>query len=84
MAKWRDILPISPVNLPDAMLSLIRRSLITKESAQKITRFTLQLVMRQYLNRPCSQRRLVSQTVKHISEAYWRSILAKHIGDRFR
>ena len=51
LAKLRDILPISPANLPDAMQSLIRRSLITKETAQKITRFTLQPVMRQYFNR---------------------------------
>lgn len=51
LAKLRDILPLTPANLPDAMQSLIRRSLITKKTAQKITRFTLQPVMRQYLNR---------------------------------
>ncbi len=51
LAKLRDILPISPANLPDAMQSLIRRYLITKETAQKITRFALQPVMRQYFNR---------------------------------
>ncbi len=39
LAKLRDILPISPANL---------RSLITKETTQKITRFALQPVMRQY------------------------------------
>lgn len=50
LAKLRDILPISPANLPDAMQSLMRRFLITKETTQKITRFALQPVMRQYLN----------------------------------
>lgn len=59
LAKLRDRLPGSPVNLPDAMQSLIRRSLITKESAQPITRFVLHPMIRQYLNRPCSQRRKV-------------------------
>jgi hypothetical protein len=51
LAKLRDILPISPANLPDAMQSLIRRFWITKETAKKITRFALQPVMRQYFNR---------------------------------
>lgn len=49
--RLQDILLLTPINLPDAMQSLIRRSLITKETAQKITRFTLQPVRRQYFNR---------------------------------
>jgi hypothetical protein len=56
LTKLRDILPISPANLPDAIQSLMRRSLIIKQPFQKMTRFKLQAVMRQYLNHSSNQK----------------------------
>ena len=57
LAKLRDSLPVAPANLPYAIQSVMGRSLITKQPSQKITRFKLEPVMRQYLNHSSHQRK---------------------------